>query len=349
MVSFPLSRDIDLSVERIIGSSRKMQELYKMIGQVAETDITVLIRGESGTGKELVARSIYHHSTRKDMPFLAVNCAAIPEALLESELFGYEKGAFTGATKRRIGKFEQCHKGTIFLDEIGDMSLSTQAKVLRVLQNGEFERVGGEEKIKVDVRVIAATNKHLEEHIRKGRFREDLYYRLETVTMTIPPLRERPEDIPELTDYFFKYFNQQLGSQIKIMVPSVLSKLKAYHWPGNVRELANTIQRGLVLVKGEVLTQEHIFFGTPQVETPSSSELEKWERALETELAPIVQKALQSSDQNLYDQVMSKVEKILIQHALTEMHGNQVQVARILGISRNTLRERMNRYDLKDE
>jgi nitrogen regulation protein NR(I) len=348
MVSFPFSGDVDLGVERLIGSSKKMQEIYKLIGQVAQTDITVLIRGESGTGKELVARSIYHHSKRKDMPFLAVNCAAIPETLLESELFGYEKGAFTGAVKRRIGKFEQCHKGTIFLDEIGDMTLSTQAKVLRVLQSGEFERVGGEEKIKVDVRIIAATNKVLEELIKEGRFREDLYYRLETVTITIPPLRKRPEDIPELAQYFFNYFTKKLGSPIKVMSPSVITKLKKYHWPGNVRELANTIQRGIVLAKGEVLTEDHIFLGTTGMETSLESKEEKWEDILEREMASVIKIAMMESKEDLYEKIMTNAERILIQNVLKETMGNQVKAAKALGISRNTLRERMIRYGITE-
>ena len=203
-VAIPAMSEYRDDSDQIIGKSKAMQEVYKLIGQVAESDLTVLIRGESGTGKELVARAIYHHSARKDRPFLAINCAAIPETLLESELFGYEKGAFTGASKRRIGKFEQCDKGTILLDEIGDMSLATQAKILRVLQEGEFERVGGNETVKVDVRVLTSTNRKLEELIKQGRFREDLYYRLKIMTILLPPLRGRKEDIKELTEYFFQ-------------------------------------------------------------------------------------------------------------------------------------------------
>ena len=346
MAFYPFVGDIDLSAGRIIGNSKKMQDVYKLIGQVAEADITVLIRGESGTGKELVARAIYHHSRRKDKPFLAVNCAAIPETLLESELFGYEKGAFTGAMKRRIGKFEQCHEGTIFLDEIGDMSLATQAKVLRVLQDGEFERIGGEERIKVDVRVIAATNKNLEEYIRQGLFRDDLYYRLEAVTITIPPLRERPEDIRELAEYFFQYFRKNMKSHVRMMSPGVIKKLQEYHWPGNVRELINTIMRALVLATGDVLTVDHLFPGGGEGDTPPALKEAGWEGSLAEGISGAVHGALLSSEQNLYARVINEAEKTLIGNLMKKMNGNQVQVARVLGISRNTLRQKIKQFVL---
>ncbi|MDI6775792.1 MAG: sigma-54 dependent transcriptional regulator [Syntrophales bacterium] len=339
---YPFVGDIDLSAGRIIGNSKKMQDVYKLIGQVTEADITVLIRGESGTGKELVARAIYHHSRRKDKPFLAVNCAAIPETLLESELFGYEKGAFTGAMKRRIGKFEQCHQGTIFLDEIGDMSLATQAKVLRVLQDGEFERIGGEEKIKVDVRVITATNKPLDEYIRQGLFRDDLYYRLEAVTITIPPLRERPEDIRELAGYFFQHFRKNMKSHVKMMSPAVIKKLQEYHWPGNVRELINTIMRALVLATGDVLTVDHLLLGGGNEGTPPTGV--GWERSLAEGISGAIKGALLSSERNLYARVINEAEKILIGSLMKEMNGNQVRVAGVLGISRNTLRQKIKQF-----
>ena len=251
-----------------------MQEVYKMIGQVAESDVTVLIRGESGTGKELVARAIYQHSRRKGGPFLAVNCAAIPETLLESELFGYEKGAFTGANKRRIGKFEQCHQGTILLDEVGDMALTTQAKILRVLQEGKFERIGGNETVRVNVRVLASTHRKLEEMIKQGTFREDLYYRLKIMTITLPPLRDRKEDIQELTEYFFHFYNRQLDTQVSYIDPLVFDKLRSHQWPGNVRELANTVKRGLILCKGEVMTEKEIIFDVEDEATDFSNEQE---------------------------------------------------------------------------
>src|SRR3954447_22977699 len=221
----------------IVGRSEPMQQVFKMIGQVAGTDATALITGESGTGKELVARAIYHHSHRSNQPFLAVNCAAIPEQLLESELFGHERGAFTGATLQRIGKFEQCNGGTIFLDEIGDMTPATQTKILRVLQSGTFERVGGNTPIKVDVRIIAATNKPLEEAVAAHRFREDLFYRLNVVRVRVPPLRERKEDIRLMVDYFLSKFAKDQPGPPRSMAPVVLKALEKYHWPGNVREL----------------------------------------------------------------------------------------------------------------
>lgn len=337
----------EASPPRMIGSSRKMQEICKVIGQIAETDLGVLIRGESGTGKELVAQSIYQHSRRKDRYFLAVNCAAIPETLLESELFGYERGAFTGAAKRRIGKFEQCDKGTIFLDEIGDMPLATQAKILRVLQYGEIERVGGTEKVKVDVRTIAATNKPLEEYIEKGIFREDLYYRLEAVTINVPPLRERMEDLAQITDYLYRLYRRQLKSQVRMIHPSALAKLQSYHWPGNVRELSNTIQRALALAKGEVLMAEHIVFGGAQAAGGTKVNSTEWWSVVETQLAPIVHEAVNASLEGLYDQVMNPIEKILLSGVLKQSGWNQVQAAKVLGLSRTTLREKIKRYGLQ--
>src|SRR5688572_27882940 len=237
----------------IIGRSEPMQSVFKLIGQLATSDATALITGESGTGKELVARAIYHHSRRSSQPFLAINCAAIPENLLESELFGHEKGAFTGATSQRIGKFEQCHRGTIFLDEIGDMSLTTQAKILRVLQSGTFERVGGNQPIAVDVRVIAATNKPLEEAVAAKTFREDLFYRLNVVRVSLPPLRDRREDIRLLVDYFLKKNAETQKLPPKLISPEALAALEKYRWPGNVRELENIIQRAIVVTKSDVI------------------------------------------------------------------------------------------------
>src|SRR6266581_1125385 len=234
----------------IIGRSEAMQNVFKLIGQLAGSDATALITGESGTGKELVARAIYHHSRRNGRSFLAINCAAIPENLLESELFGHEKGAFTGANSQRIGKFEQCDQGTIFLDEIGDMSLATQTKILRVLQSGTFERVGGNQPIRVDVRVIAATNKPLEQAVAKREFREDLFYRLNVVRIHIPPLRERKQDIRLLVNYFLKKFATGAPKSIS---SDALAALEHYHWPGNVRELENVVRRALVVAKGEAI------------------------------------------------------------------------------------------------
>jgi transcriptional regulator with PAS, ATPase and Fis domain len=307
--------------------------------------VTVLIRGESGTGKELVARAIYQHSQRKDSPFLAINCAAIPETLLESELFGHEKGAFTGASKRRIGKFEQCHLGTVLLDEVGDMTLSTQAKILRVLQEGEFERIGGNETIKVDVRLLASTNRKLEELIKEGKFREDLYYRLKIMAIVLPPLRERKEDIQELTEYFFHLYNRQLGTQVSYIDPSIFNRLLSHTWPGNVRELANTIKRGLILAKGDVLTAEDMIFDTED-ETASFANEEELEKNLNKMLDPLFSDILRYWGTGLRSNLLEKVEKFLIQKALAETGGNQVQAAKLLGISRNTLRHRIEKYRL---
>lgn len=331
--------------DQIIGKSKAMQEVYKLIGQVAESDVTVLIRGESGTGKELVARAIYQYSRRKEGPFLAINCAAIPETLLESELFGHEKGAFTGASKKRIGKFEQCNKGTILLDEVGDMTLSTQAKILRVLQEGEFERIGENETIKVDVRVLASTNRKLEELIKEGKFREDLYYRLKIMTIVLPPLREHKEDIQELTEYFFHFYSRQLGTKVSYIDPSVFDKMCSYNWPGNVRELGNTVKRGLILCKGEVMTEEEIIFDIEERSLSFANE-EELEKNLNKMLNPLFSEILQFWGTGLHSNLLEKIEKFLIQKALSETKGNQVQAAKLLGISRNTLRHRIEKYGL---
>ena len=344
-VAIPALSEYKEDSDQIVGKSKVMQEVYKLIGQVAESDITVLIRGESGTGKELVARAIYQHSRRKDRPFLAINCAAIPETLLESELFGYEKGAFTGANKRRIGKFEQCDKGTILLDEIGDMSLSTQAKILRVLQEGEFERIGGNETVKVDVRVLTSTNRKLEELIKEGKFREDLYYRLKIMSITLPPLREHKEDIKELTEYFFHLYNRQLGTKVSHIDPSVFEKLVSYSWPGNVRELANTINRSLILCKGEVMTEREIVFDVEGEATSFANE-EELENNLSKMLDPLLTDIFRFWRKGPHSNLLEKIEKFLVQKALVETKGNQVQAAKLLGISRNTLRHRIEKYRL---
>src|ERR1700689_2024404 len=238
---------------RLIGSSGAMMEVFKMVGKVAETDSTVLICGESGTGKELVAEAIHNYSQRKEKPFVVVNCAAIPEQLLETELFGHERGAFTGAATQRIGRFEQCHQGTIFLDEIGDMTHATQTKILRGRKSGTFERVGGNQPIQVDVRVIAATNKPLEAAVAAKQFREDLFYRLNVVRIPIPPLRERPDDIPLLVNYFLEKNARELKRPPKSVAASVIKTLEKYHWPGNVRELENAIRRAHVMAKSDAI------------------------------------------------------------------------------------------------
>ena len=244
------SEDYDIG---IVGRTEVMQDVFKLIGQLASSDATALITGESGTGKELIARAIYGHSQRSHKPFLAINCAAIPENLLESELFGHERGAFTGASTQRIGKFEQCNGGTLFLDEIGDMTPATQTKILRVLQNGTFERVGGNNPIKVDVRIIAATNKPLEQAVAEKQFREDLFYRLNVVRLRVPPLRERRDDIPLLANYFLKKVAEKNKQPLKGITDEALLALQTYAWPGNVRELENVIHRAMVVSKGDAI------------------------------------------------------------------------------------------------
>ena len=239
--------------EGIVGSSAVMQEVFKIIGQVTASDVTVTITGESGTGKELVARSIWKHSHRSTRPFIAVNCAAIPDNLIESELFGHERGSFTGATGQRLGKFEICDGGTIFLDEIGDMAFATQTKILRVLQAGEIQRVGGTETLKVDVRVIAATNKELEKMVQARTFREDLYYRLNVVRIRMPPLRERAEDIPQIVDFCVQSLAKQKKSRVSKVSPEAMTALVAHRWPGNVRELENVIYRSAVIAQGDAI------------------------------------------------------------------------------------------------
>ncbi len=346
-VAYPTTAGQEGAEERIVGSSPKMQEIYKMTGQVAPSDITVLLRGESGTGKELIARAIYHHSLRSDRPFLPVNCAAIPDTLLESELFGHEKGAFTGAISRRIGKLEQCQGGTIFLDEIGDMSLSTQAKLLRVLQEKSFERLGGNETIKVDVRFIVATNKDLEEAIASGKFREDLYYRLNVVSITIPPLRERKEDIPELVSYFMKKFNRELKKGIVGITPSAMDKIASYGWPGNVRQLENVLKRAILLCQGEWIPEDQLLFEKGWEKREVAEELSK--RNVEGLLDALFDEFSRTPASSPDSDMLSILERGLILRALQKTKGNQLKAAALLGIHRSTLRGKMEKYNIKKE
>ena len=333
--------------ERIIGSSPKMQEIYKIVGQIAPSDVTVLLRGESGTGKELFARAIYQHSARSGLPFLPVNCAAIPDTLLESELFGHEKGSFTGATSRRIGKLEQGQGGTIFLDEIGDMSLSTQAKLLRVLQEKSFERLGGMETIKVDIRLIVATNKDLEEAITNGKFREDLYYRLNVVSIMIPPLKERKEDIPELVSYFLKKFNRELKKGIVGITPSAMEKITSYGWPGNVRQLENILKRAMVLCQGEWILEDQLLFEKGWERREAEEELSK--KNVEDLLDALFEELSNTPTASQEMDMISSLERGLILRALQKTRGNQVQAALLLGINRSTLRGKMERYHIKKD
>jgi nitrogen regulation protein NR(I) len=330
--------------EGIVGKSEAMQQVFKLIGQVSMSDATVLITGESGTGKELVARAIYHHSKRIDQLFMAMNCAAIPENLLESELFGHEKGAFTGATERRIGKFEQCDHGTIFLDEIGDMPLATQTKILRVLQNGEFQRVGGNQTLQADVRVIAATNKDPERLVAEKKFREDLYYRLNVVRIYLPPLRDRREDISVLVDYFLQKINEsrQASAKIKGTSQQALEVLQKYNWPGNVRELENVIERAAVVAHGETLMVDYL---PAEVREPKTvvAPPEDVNAAIDAAVRPLF--ALARKDPKL--KIMAAVERELIIRALAETGGNQVQAAKLLGVTRATLRKRIEKFGIE--
>ncbi len=346
------SEDYELG---IVGRSEAMQRVFKLIGQLAGSDATALITGESGTGKELVARAIYHHSGRDGKPFLAINCAAIPEQLLESELFGHEKGAFTGAATQRIGRFEQCHQGTIFLDEIGDMTPATQTKILRVLQSGAFERVGGNQPIHVDVRVIAATNKPLEQAVAARQFREDLFYRLNVVRIQIPPLRERPEDVRLLVNYFLKKFASDEAHPPKSIAPGVIKLLEKYHWPGNVRELENAIQRAVVVAKGDVILPGDL---PPEIASPGSTASSSAQLAAATppggesgatEMASISRMLFRWARQDPKLKVIPAVERELIIYALQETKGNQVHAAKLLGITRATLRKRVEKFGIKKE
>jgi DNA-binding NtrC family response regulator len=338
---------VDVRQTAIVGNHRKMQEVFKVIGQVAEKDVTVLITGESGTGKELVARALYHHSKRREKAFMAINCASIPDALFESELFGYDKGAFTGADRVHLGKFERCHNGTLFFDEIGDMSFGTQAKVLRVLQGGEFERLGSTETIKVDVRLLAATNKDLQAEVEAGRFREDLYYRLKIISIHLPPLRERLDDVPALVNYFVARFAQEYAKPLNYVSDPALHRLRAYSWPGNVRELENCLRRAVLMCQGEVLLPEHLMFETDAELPPLTANHEDRLLSLKRRIETWVPEILQLSGNRAHANVIDLVEAALIARALKDCGGNQVHTARMLGISRNTLRHRIKKYGLE--
>jgi nitrogen regulation protein NR(I) len=324
--------------ERIVGRSPAMQEVYKAIGRVSPSDVTVLITGESGTGKELVARALWQHGGRADKPFLAVNCAAIPETLLESELFGHEKGAFTGAERRRIGRFEQAHGGTLFLDEIGDMSAGTQAKLLRVLQEQCFERVGGEETIRTDVRLLAATNKDLEKEVAARRFRSDLFFRLNVFAIHLPPLRERQEDIPLLTDHFVRLLGRTLGRRVQGIVPEVRERLAKYDWPGNVRQLQSVLKYALIRATGEVLTLDCLPENLlqPGAELPRSRA-----EARLPDVAARTAELLHAGETNLYRQLGLEIDRAILDVVLRHVKGNQVQASELLGISRTTLRAKL--------
>jgi two-component system nitrogen regulation response regulator GlnG len=336
--------------ELLVGRSPAMQEVYKAIGRVAPFDVTVLVRGESGTGKELVARAIYHYSRRVDKPFLAINCAAIPETLLESELFGHEKGSFTGADRRRIGKFEQCSGGTLFLDEIGDMSLVTQAKILRVLQDGQFERVGGNELLTANVRLIAATNRDLEKQVSAGEFRADLFYRLNVYTITIPPVRDRGDDLMLLADHFLRRFNHDLGKSVNRIAPEALDLLRHYSWPGNVRELQSILKQALLQATGPVLMPEFLpALIRNEAKSEVSADAKTLAPAEDGEWRQFVLGRLRAGSVNLYAEWQEATDRQLLTVLLEHTHGNQSHIARILGISRSTLRAKLQTLGLLDE
>jgi DNA-binding NtrC family response regulator len=322
----------------IVGSSPAMREVYKAIGRVAAQDVPVLITGESGTGKELVARAIYQHSSRARAPFLALNCAAIPESLLESELFGHEKGAFTGADRRRIGKFEQCNGGTIFLDEVGDMPLATQAKMLRLLQEQSFERVGGNETIQTDVRLIAATHRDLKAWSVEGKFRPDLYYRLGVFTVHLPALRERGDDLPLLVQHYLRRLSRELGRDVQEAAPEALERLRGYGWPGNVRELQSVLKQALLQARGTTLLPAFL----PALPTePGGSVPGSPPAGDDPDLEAFVRLCLASDDGDQYAQAHGRLDRVLLPRVLEATGGNQQEAARMLGIARQTLRRRL--------
>ncbi|HEY3325504.1 MAG TPA: sigma-54 dependent transcriptional regulator [Planctomycetota bacterium] len=346
------------AADRIIGQSPAMHEVCKKIGQVAPREVPVLIRGESGTGKELIARALWQHSKRSGKAFLAVNCAAIPETLLEGELFGHEKGSFTGAESRKLGKFEQADEGTLFLDEVGDMSIATQAKILRVLQSSTFERVGGSETIKVDVRVVAATHQNLERLVKEGKFREDLYYRLRVMEITLPSLRERRQDIPELVRYFVNRHREALLSEATDVSPAALDALQTQDWPGNIRQLENVIRRALVLCNGSIINTDHLDFGPDSAHSELGAVGGGGHAAPATSAnPPVIAAPVNGADDldKLVERLLSSgrtaliedMERLLIGRALEKLNGNQLQTAKLLGITRNTLRSRIEKYGLR--
>lgn len=327
---------VDDRADVILGRCPAMLQVYKAIGRVAGQDVAVLITGETGTGKELVARAIYQHSRRASGPFLAINCAAIPDQLLESELFGHERGAFTGADRSRVGKFEQAAGGTLFLDEVGDMSPLTQSKLLRVLQEQRFERLGGNESIQADVRLLAATNQDLEALVAQGRFRQDLFYRLSVFTIPLPPLRERGDDLVLLVQHYLRRFNRELGKDVQAVAPEALGLLRQYPWPGNVRELQSVLKQALLHAAGSVLVPDFLpesLRRAGQAEAPTAEG--------GGPLVSFIEARLAAGTENLYEESLRRVERMLLPRVLQHTGGNQVQAARILGITRGSLRNKL--------
>lgn len=330
--------------DRIVGRSTIMQEMCKGIGRIAPQDVNVLIIGESGAGKELVARAIYHHSRRAALPFLAINCAALPETLLESELFGHEQGAFTGAHRQRIGRFEQVDGGTLFLDEIGDMAPAVQAKMLRVLQEQQFQRLGSNETLHTRVRILAATNQDLEKLVRDGCFRKDLYYRLKVVTIHVPPLRERKEDLSELAHYLLFRYNRELGLDLRGFAPETLELLEAWSWPGNVRELQSVLRESMLTATGSILLPEFLPESLRRGSRPDAAL--KLEAARTLNLEEMIDGLLAEGRPGLHGQVIQVVERMLLGRVLAHTHGHQAQASEILGLHRATLRQKLRNLGL---
>ncbi len=333
------------SYSRIVGQSLAMQEVYKAIGRVAATDATVLIRGESGTGKEIVAQAIHRSSLSAARPLVVVNCVAIPETLLESELFGYERGAFTGAHARRIGKFEQANDGTIFLDEIGDTPLGIQAKILRVLQEKTIERIGGSDRIHVNVRLLAATNKDLEKGMEEGSFREDLFHRLNVVMIRIPALRERRDDIPDLTEYFLDRFSQELSVYKPILTEPAMQVLRSYEWPGNVRELEHCIHRAIIFCEGYPIQASDVRKALEELPTRAAPRRGGTGHPLLRELAH--EHLLQNGGAGAFSGFLDEAERSLLAEAMRESDGNQSAAAQLLGLPRPTLHAKLRKHGIR--
>jgi DNA-binding NtrC family response regulator len=351
------------SADALVGQSLAMQEVYKAIGRVADQNINVLIRGESGTGKELIARAIHQHSTRADKKFMAVNCAAIPEALLESELFGHEKGAFTGAVSQRVGKFEECEDGTLFLDEVGDMPLLMQSKVLRAIQEKEFQRVGGNQTLKSDVWIVAATNRDLEAMVAAGTFRADLCFRLNGYSILLPPLRDRRDDIPLLADYFVRIFNGEIGKAISGIAPETMERLTQHAWPGNIRELQTVLKHAMLHAVGPILVPEFLppelrgmtpaaaLPPQPTLEAEAISEVSQTAADIppahgDAAFHDFIQDQLLAGTHSLYADSVKNMESILLTHVLRHTNGNQSQAALLLGITRGCLRNKLRQHGI---
>lgn len=348
-VNLPLETRDPAEDETLIGNCPAMQDVFRQIGRVTNQDVTVLILGESGTGKELVARAIYQYSKRANKPFRAINCAAIPESLLESELFGHEKGSFSGAERKRIGKFEQCDGGTLFLDEIGDMTPLTQSKVLRVLQDQQFERVGGGEAVRTNVRLIAATNRNLVEMMERETFRKDLYFRLNVYTIQLPPLRERASDIPQLVYYFLKRFNRELDKSVVHVSPEAMNLLNTYSWPGNLRELQSVLKHAVIVANSSILLPEFLpetVRGlTPHSQLAPAAKPDA-ASALDDALRDFVHEQLCAGNNLLYEDAVKKLDRILLPEALKKLDGNVSRTAVLLGMSRSTLRGKLTELGL---